>query len=33
MENINNIIDTSGYSCPIPLAMVSRKLKKMQGNF
>jgi TusA-related sulfurtransferase len=30
MENINNIIDTSGYSCPIPLAMVSRKLKKMQ---
>jgi TusA-related sulfurtransferase len=30
MENIYNIIDTSGYSCPIPLAMISRKLKKMQ---
>jgi len=30
MENHNNIVDTSGYSCPIPLAMVSRKLKKVQ---
>jgi len=30
MENHKNIVDTSGYSCPIPLAMVSRKLKKLQ---
>ena len=30
MEKENNTVDTSGYSCPIPLAMVSRKLKKIQ---
>jgi TusA-related sulfurtransferase len=30
MVNQKNIVDTSGYSCPIPLAMVSRKLKKLQ---
>jgi len=30
MEDTYNTIDTSGYSCPIPLAMISRKLKKMQ---
>jgi TusA-related sulfurtransferase len=27
METQMNVIDTSGYSCPIPLAMISRKLK------
>jgi TusA-related sulfurtransferase len=30
MEKKKNTVDTSGYSCPIPLAMVSRKLKKIQ---
>ncbi len=29
MEKNENIIDTSGYSCPITLAMVSRKLKSL----
>ena len=28
-ENIN-IVDTSGYSCPIPLIMLSRKLKRTE---
>ena len=30
MEKIENIIDTSGYCCPITLAMVSRKLKGLE---
>lgn len=30
MENKHNTVDTSGYSCPIPLAMVSRKLKNIE---
>ena len=30
MEKENYSVDTSGYTCPIPLAMVSRKLKKIQ---
>jgi len=30
MQKKNYTVDTSGYSCPIPLAMVSRKLKKIQ---
>jgi TusA-related sulfurtransferase len=30
MEKKNNTVDTSGYSCPVPLAMVSRKLKTIQ---
>ncbi len=29
MEKNENIIDTSGYSCPITLAMVSRKMKSL----
>lgn len=33
MENNINIVDTSGYSCPIPLIMLSRKLKRTEvGN-
>ncbi len=30
MENEINIVDTSGYSCPIPLIMLSRKLKQTE---
>ena len=30
MEKNKYIVDTSGYSCPIPLSMVSRNLKKIQ---
>ncbi len=30
MENKTTIIDTSGYSCPINLAMVSRKMKGLE---
>jgi TusA-related sulfurtransferase len=30
MEPQMNVIDTSGYSCPIPLAMISRKLKTIE---
>jgi TusA-related sulfurtransferase len=30
MENNVNIVDTSGYSCPIPLIMLSRKLKRSE---
>ncbi len=30
MENNINLVDTSGYSCPIPLIMLSRKLKRSE---
>jgi TusA-related sulfurtransferase len=30
MEKNINIVDTSGYSCPIPLIMLSRKLKRTE---
>jgi TusA-related sulfurtransferase len=30
MENNINIVDTSGYTCPIPLIMLSRKLKRTE---
>lgn len=30
METQMYVIDTSGYSCPIPLAMISRKLKAIE---
>jgi TusA-related sulfurtransferase len=30
MEKNINIVDTSGYSCPIPLIMLSRKLKRSE---
>ncbi|MGD2271980.1 MAG: sulfurtransferase TusA family protein [Desulfobacterales bacterium] len=30
MENEINIVDTSGYPCPIPLIMLSRKLKQTE---
>ena len=30
MKIEKNVIDTSGYPCPIPLAMISRKLKSLE---
>jgi TusA-related sulfurtransferase len=30
MENINGVVNTRGYTCPIPLIMLSRKLKRTE---